>query len=791
MNPFIRFSLNRFKRHLIALLVSFGLLLLSQPAQAAPPQLKINGSAIVNASSGCTVRLRGVDIDGLEFGVNDANPSGILATATEAIDTWKSNFIRLPLNQDRWFFYPDSYPAMVDQLVSLCSLTKLLHYSRSSLFRHLQFSDYSPNGSGWGTATGQQEMADYNAVTFWSSVAARYKNNPAVFFDLYNEPYTLGASAWYSGGSAGSFNTPGMNALLTAVRNTVPTIFVLPGVSTGATIWQAFCPTTNFRPPVEMGFWHDCHIYSNNANQTVNVSTTTYPVMVGEFGPCATCGTAAFTQNFISSVLDPGNLSWTAWNMSVTNSPPLLSSWTGYSPTSYHGQYVYNSLTGMANPSCDSAIGGATYTPTPVPTEGNCFMLSNFSQSPYTSAPYATNNLNGSWSAYNWESLGSGAPETSSPMLSYASCPATNLYCTACLSSAVAGPNSETYSAFVSGGYSENGTSSPATYCGFGLQTDLQVGYTNLNWVTNFAFYVRTTVAPVTLRFQLNNPSINQEPITWQGQYFACGGNGNQYGQNFVVNQANTWILESFPINAMEFQDWNGGDGDSPPHNSAGVTMWLSQAITQVLALQWETQGGPTTFGMYINDVCLSGSTLPITPTPSAVAKTSTFTPTRTPTVALTNTNTVTTTRTNTASPSPSQTSTSSNTPTKSSTPSVTATLTATVGNTLTFTSSPTNTITPTPTYTRTMTPTATLSSTGTVTPTASSTSSRTSTSTYTSTATSTSTLSGTPTATTQFSATNTLSPTATPTQTTTKTSTVPILPRQPALSRQLLPHFN
>ena len=78
-------------------------------------------------------------------------------------------------------------------------------------------------------------MADQNAVTFWSSVGAAYANNPAVLFDLYNEPYdpgndnlgppvvtdTTGYNTWLNGGTLGgaSFSTPGMQKLLNAVRS--------------------------------------------------------------------------------------------------------------------------------------------------------------------------------------------------------------------------------------------------------------------------------------------------------------------------------------------------------------------------------------------------------------------------------------------------------------------------------------------------------------------------------------------------------------------------------------------
>ncbi|HEV2353372.1 MAG TPA: cellulase family glycosylhydrolase, partial [Puia sp.] len=272
-------------------------------AQAAPPQLKINGAAIVNLSSGCTVRLRGVNIDGLEFGTDVAGATGgVTGVAAYSIANWKVNVIRLPLSQDRWFFYPDSYRTTVDNLVNYCSSQNCyvildLHWSGTS-----STATTPPYGAGWGTATGQQEMADANAVTFWSSVAARYANNPAVMFDLYNEPYGLSASSWLNGGSAGSFNTPGMKALLAAVRGAAgsPKNIVLAGGLAYCNDFSSILPANALTDSTGYGVLYDAHIYSNNSNQTINASTTTYPFFVGEFGPCSTCGDSnTFDNTFI------------------------------------------------------------------------------------------------------------------------------------------------------------------------------------------------------------------------------------------------------------------------------------------------------------------------------------------------------------------------------------------------------------------------------------------------------------------------------------------------------------
>src|ERR1700679_660464 len=57
------------------ILFSCGFLVITS-AFATSPQLKISGNQIVTASGGCTVRLRGVDISGLEFSLTGDTGSG-------------------------------------------------------------------------------------------------------------------------------------------------------------------------------------------------------------------------------------------------------------------------------------------------------------------------------------------------------------------------------------------------------------------------------------------------------------------------------------------------------------------------------------------------------------------------------------------------------------------------------------------------------------------------------------------------------------------------------------------
>jgi hypothetical protein len=62
------------------------------------------------------VRLRGVDICGLEWSKTSEGPPGgdggnIITSVDQAINVWHSTILRVPLNQDFWFGYGNSHGA--------------------------------------------------------------------------------------------------------------------------------------------------------------------------------------------------------------------------------------------------------------------------------------------------------------------------------------------------------------------------------------------------------------------------------------------------------------------------------------------------------------------------------------------------------------------------------------------------------------------------------------------------------------------------------------------------------
>ena len=292
---------------------------------AAPPQLKISGNQVVVASTGCSIRLRGADLSGMEYSpTGDSSGSAPMTTvdgvsmedyvsiAAELVTVWHANLIRIATNQDYWFGCTanghtpnmNAYRDELQAFVNYCSNNNVyvdfdLHWSGTST----SSTTTAPcGGTGWQTSAGQQDMPDMNSVTFWSSVASVYGNNPAVMFDLYNEPHDVSWQVWRDGGATGATPayTPGLQGLLNAVRtagaNNICLVgglqwaYDLTGVASGSTsCTEGNCGLTDTGSGY--GVMYTAHVYSNKgaASETtwdpfVTVATSINAVDVEEFG---------------------------------------------------------------------------------------------------------------------------------------------------------------------------------------------------------------------------------------------------------------------------------------------------------------------------------------------------------------------------------------------------------------------------------------------------------------------------------------------------------------------------
>src|SRR5690606_4393867 len=89
------------------------------PLTAAPPELATQGNQIVVKATGEPVRLTGVNIASLEWRIDGQN---LLTSLQVAVQEWKSNVIRLPVDRTSWLGgNAASYKAVVDQFIQAAS----------------------------------------------------------------------------------------------------------------------------------------------------------------------------------------------------------------------------------------------------------------------------------------------------------------------------------------------------------------------------------------------------------------------------------------------------------------------------------------------------------------------------------------------------------------------------------------------------------------------------------------------------------------------------------------------
>ena len=195
-----------------------------------PQELHVDGNRVLT-KDGNPIWLQGVNVVSLEWSVKSEQ---VMKATQVAIEQWKANIIRLPVKEEFWFgggAKDDGagYRELVDAVVTLTANRRAYLLLDLHCFK-------AP----------RQEHAD-----FWKDAAARYKDHPAVLFDLFNEPHGTSWEVWRNGGfveekmkggdedafttaeekakAAKGFQAIGMQALLDAVRGTGARNVVLVG----------------------------------------------------------------------------------------------------------------------------------------------------------------------------------------------------------------------------------------------------------------------------------------------------------------------------------------------------------------------------------------------------------------------------------------------------------------------------------------------------------------------------------------------------------------------------------
>jgi endoglucanase len=315
------------------------------PVRGAPA-LRVDGNEIVDAN-GAPLQLDGVNRSGAEYmcvGGWSVFDGPANATSLGAIVAWHVHVIRIPLNEDCWLgingidprFGGARYRSAVEGFVSRIEAAGMdvildLHW----------------NAPGHGLARGQLEMPDAShAPAFWHSVATAFGADPAVVFDLYNEPHDVSWRCWRDGcvvHDGGTWRAVGMQRLVDVVRGTGATnVIMLGGLgwSGDLTSWRRFMPNDPLGQLAAS--WH---VYSFGSctdptcwDANVAAMRGVAPIVVGEFGQ-VDCR-HDFVDRFMAWAdrqdggVGLGYVAWTWDDLSSCDGPTLITSYDG-TPTAY------------------------------------------------------------------------------------------------------------------------------------------------------------------------------------------------------------------------------------------------------------------------------------------------------------------------------------------------------------------------------------------------------------------------------------------------------------------------
>jgi endoglucanase len=321
-----------------------------------PQALHVDGNRILR-QDGSEVWLQGASVDSLQWSNTGED---IVNSVIAAIDEWKANVIRLPMNEERWFGQASgqtdngaAYRSIIDTCVKAASsrgayLILDLHRFRAPKEEH---------------------------VVFWKDAANTYKDNPAVIFELFNEPHDLSWELWRDGGEVSnkrkegdalaenkdavtSFKTTGMQALVDAVRSTGAKNLVLAGGLDWSYDISGVLNGFALKDQEGVnGIAYVAHCYpwkSGWQKRWLDVAKV-HPVVMTEVG----CD--AVRYSFIPperhenpytwapdmiACIQKNRIHWTAFSFHRSCGPPMLMKGDGYVPTPFWGAFVRAALSG-------------------------------------------------------------------------------------------------------------------------------------------------------------------------------------------------------------------------------------------------------------------------------------------------------------------------------------------------------------------------------------------------------------------------------------------------------------
>ena len=318
-------------------------------APVSSEELKVSGNRLVT-TAGKEVRLQGVNIGNLSIRPDEEHK--ILWSAHVALEDWHANVIRLPILDSFWFGRGHgtttandaaAYRAIADKVIRIAAAHGA--YVVFDLHRYL--------------------TPDQSCIDFWKDAGARYANNPAVLFDILNEPHDTTWDVWRNGGvvhekgkNPHDITGVGMQALVDAVRGTGAKNIIVAGGLGFAFDLSGIVNGYALDDKGGNGIMYATHFYNWHGGWAKHILGTAakYPVLVGE------CGADTTKMNFVPAnkqedpytwapdaigFIQKNHLNWTAWCFHTRANPNLLLDWDYDTPTPYWGAFVKAALSGQ------------------------------------------------------------------------------------------------------------------------------------------------------------------------------------------------------------------------------------------------------------------------------------------------------------------------------------------------------------------------------------------------------------------------------------------------------------
>ncbi|CAM3161793.1 glycoside hydrolase family 5 protein [Rariglobus hedericola] len=323
-----------------------------------PSELKVSGNRLVN-TDGNEVWLQGLAIPGLEI---RPEGHGAVHSTIVGIDEWKANVIRLAVKDEYWFGRSKSqtdggaaYRALVDSAVNAAANRGAYIVLDNHRYRAVR---------------------DEHLV-FWTEVALKYKNHPAVLFEIINEPHGISWDLWRDGGFVSEkkkgvdesaflsdaekkqnqgFESPGMQRAVNLIRTTgARNIIIAAGLGWSFNL-SGITKGYELNDPSGNGIMYSWHVYNWHKGWEENVLATAakHPIFVGEVG--ADVNKMDFLPSEIQEnpytwvpdilgFIQKHRLNWTGWSFHAWATPVLISDWN-YTPTPAWGVPAKAALSG-------------------------------------------------------------------------------------------------------------------------------------------------------------------------------------------------------------------------------------------------------------------------------------------------------------------------------------------------------------------------------------------------------------------------------------------------------------